>query len=342
MTAAPLKPINVAVIILNYQNAPDTLVCLRALAAMPLQPGQIIVVDNNSADSSVEQIMEGWRAFATPVLLWEKKHAAPSLPLDARHIAIKLSVNNGFSAGNNTGIRLALRDPDCAAVWLLNNDTAPMPDALEKLCARLSLNPEAGLAGSTMVYAHDRFTVQCAAGFSLSPWTGSAKFLQGGKKLHDVLATDPAPVEAALSCITGASLLVRRNVLESVGLLPESYFMYCEDTDYGILCARAGFSPAWAKESIVYHKEGGSSGTKNADGYSDFHRPEWVDYLNLRNRIYMMRKHYPRTLPLVLLSCLGVMGRRVRRGQANRLPLVCRAVLDGLRGRMGKPAGLLP
>jgi GT2 family glycosyltransferase len=331
-----------AVILLNYQNAPDTLACLCALAAMPLQPGRIIVVDNNSADGSVERIMEGWRPFTAPVLLREAEAVLPSPPSSLRHGVLALSANGGFAAGNNAGIRLALQDPNCAAVWLLNNDTEPAPDALEKLCARLSLSPAAGPAGSTLVYAHDRQTAQCAGGAFLSPWTGAAKYVHGGERLQDVLAADTGQAEAALSYVTGASLLVRRAVIDAVGLLPEAYFMYYEDADYGLLCGRAGFFPVWARESVVYHREGGSSGAEGAAGGGTRSRPEWVDYLGLRNRVYMMRKHYPWALPVVLLGCLGAMLRRIRRGQADRIPLVCRAVRDGLHGRMGRPEALFP
>ena len=105
---------------------------------------------------------------------------------------------------------------------------------------------------------------------------------------------------------------------------------------------KAGFNFAWAPDSIVYHKEGGSTGAESAAEGRKFSRPVWVDYLGLRNRVYMMRKHYPWALPLVLLSYLGVMLNRVRRGQADRIPLVCRAAWDGLRGRMGKPDHLFP
>ena len=337
-TAVKLSEDQTAVILLNYRNAPDTLTCLHALAGMPVQPRRIIVVDNNSADGSIERILEDWSTFASPILLRKQE----DLPPDAQHIALVLPANDGFASGNNAGIRLALQDPDCAAVWLLNNDAEPEPDALEKLCARLTQNPAAGLAGSTLVYAHDRHTVQCAGGSCLSPWTGATTSLHGAKSLHEVLALDPALVEAALSYVAGASLLIRRAVIESIGLLPELYFMYYEDADYGLFCTRTGFSSVWAKESIVYHREGGSAGVGGAAGGRTFARPEWIDYLSLRNRVYMMRKHYSWALPIVLLSCLGVMLNRVRRGQTDRIPLVCRAAWDGLRGRMGKPEGLFP
>ncbi len=98
----------------------------------------------------------------------------------------------------------------------------------------------------------------------------------------------------------------------------------------------------WAPDSIVYHKEGGSTGAESAGGGRAFNRPAWVDYLSLRNRMYMMRKHYPWALPVVAASYLGVMLNRIKRGQANRIPLIFRAAWDGLRGHMGKPNHLFP
>ena len=340
MTSRP-QPSGVAVILLNYRNAPDTLACLRALAAMPVQPRRIMVVDNNSADGSLERILEGWSAFAAPVLLRENEAAPP--PPGGRHIALALTVNGGFSAGNNAGLRLALRDQDCAAVWLLNNDTEPEPGALEALCKRMAAVNSPGLVGSTLIYAHDKKTVQILAGSRLNTFWGITRSFGGGEKLENALRLwPPRRVEQKLSDIIGASMLIRREVLECVGGLDEAFFLYGEETEFCIRVRKAGFSLAWAPDSIVYHKEGGTSGAESAAGGRPFKRPEWVDYLSLRNRVYMMRKHYPLALPLVLLSYLGVMFNRIRRGQADRLPLVCRAAWDGLRGRMGKPESLGP
>lgn len=331
-----------AVILLNYRNAPDTIACLRALAVMPVQPGKIIVVDNSSPDDSVKRIMAAWQTLATPVLLQEKLTHASLLPTDATYILLARSANDGFSAGNNAGIRLALQDSTCEAVWLLNNDAEPDPDALKKLCERLNQKPEAGMAGSTLVYTHDKQTVQCAGGASCSPWTGITRFLLTGEPLSVVRTADPSHVETKLSYIVGASVLIRSNVLQAVNFLPEEYFLYYEDTDFGISCAKQGYSFAWAPDSIVYHKEGSSTGAKSAAENRALNRPDWVDYLALRNRMYMMRKLYPWALPLVLLSYSGVMLNRIRRGQTNRIPLVCRAAWDGLRGHMGKPDHLFP
>jgi GT2 family glycosyltransferase len=333
---------NCAVILLNYSNAPDTIACLRAIADMSVQPRLIVVVDNHSRDNSVERIMETWDTFSSPLLLRQEKDHSLLLPPGAKHVLVSRVANDGFSAGNNVGIRLALQDKGCKAVWLLNNDTEPTPDALEKLCERLNQRPDAGMAGSTLVYAHDKHTVQCAGGAVCSPWTGATRFFSMGERLFVVRTADPSSIDAKLSYVTGASILIRRDVLQSVGLLPEEYFLYYEDTDFGLLCTRKGFSLTWAPNSIVYHKEGGSTGAESATKWRTFNRPTWVDYLALRNRVYMMRRHYPWALPLVLLSYLGVMLNRIRRGQTNRIPLVFRAAWDGLCGRMGKPDHIFP
>jgi GT2 family glycosyltransferase len=332
-----------AVIILNYRNAPDTLVCLRALAAMPLQAQRIIVVDNYSTDDSLERILEGWSIFASPVLLRGKKDVPPLLPPDARHIVLALPTNGGFSAGNNAGIRLALQSPDCMAVWLLNSDTEPEPDALDALCVRMALASSPGIVGSTLMYAHDKNTVQTLAGGRLNTFMGTTRSFGGGEKLQDALRLwSHERVEQKLDDIIGASMLIRREALEQAGYLDEAFFLYGEETEFCIRVRKAGFFLAWAPGSIVYHKEGGSTGAISAAGGRVVVRPRWVDYLSLRNRMYMMRKHYPWGLFPVLLGYLGVMLNRIRRGQADRLFLVCRAVWDGLRGRMGKPEGLFP
>lgn len=153
---------------------------------------------------------------------------------------------------------------------------------------------------------------------------------------------DPGTVEAQLGDIVGASVLLPKEIVAKIGLIREDFFLYLEETELCIRARNAGFVLGWAPDSIVYHKEGGSTGAESAVGERAFNRPAWVDYLALRNRVYMMRKHYPWALPVVAASYLGVMLNRIRRGQANRIPLIFRAAWDGLRGHMGKPVHLFP
>lgn len=335
--SSPLLPAHTAVILLNYNNADDTIACLRSLYTLDQAPGAVIVVDNHSTDNSCAAILQTWRQWAAPVLI------VPGGPSAAENaVLIQMPANNGFSAGNNAGIRLALRHNDCNAIWILNNDTEVQPDALGQLCACLNAQPEAGLAGSTLVYAHDRNIVQCAGGFSINKYCGTTPAICGHMPLKNALQQPVATTTRQICYLCGASMLIRREVFDHIGQFREDYFLYYEDAEFCLRAQKAGFKLAWAPLSIVYHKEGGSTAAKSAVQDREFHRPAWVDYLSLRNRVYMMRKHYPWALPLVLLSYLGVLVNRIRRGQANRIPLIFRAAWDGLRGHMGKPVHLFP
>lgn len=331
-----------AVIVVNYGAAADTVACLRALAAMPVQPGLVIVVDNHSPDDSAARILRQWGTFAAPLLLRETDAAAP-LPPGARHLLLARAHNDGFSAGNNAGIRIALRDTGCRAVWLLNNDALPRPDALDALCARMSREDRPGIVGSTLVYAHDGRTIQTLAGDRLRRVPGTVSPIGNGRRLDSVLRSPGRQaVERQLDGVTGASMLIRREVLEKAGWLDEAFFLYSEDMEFCLRARKAGFTCGWAPESVVLHKEGGTTGAESAVGARTFRRPAWVDYLGLRNRVNMARKHYPWALPLILLSYPAVMLNRARRGQAARIPLVFRAAWDGLRNRMGRPDRLFP
>lgn len=131
--------------------------------------------------------------------------------------------------------------------------------------------------------------------------------------------------------------MVRREVFERMGLFDDAYFLYYEDAEFGLRARQHGYGLSWAPDSIVYHKEGGSTGAG-----STVTRPKYVDYLALRNRLYTLRKYSPFLLPVAMGSYLVVMFRRTARGQADRIPLVCRALWHGLVGKLGRPDFLLP
>lgn len=330
-----IRPCDVAVLVLNYRGSIDTLDCLRCLNTLESPPRSVIVIDNNSNDGSVEIILRKWSDFASPVLC--TSDASNFTKCLATAIILPLTTNGGYSAGNNAGIRMAFADPGCKAVWILNNDTEPQPGSLKALCERLNTVPKSGIAGSTVVYAHDKTLVQCAGGGKFNHWLGTTSASCGRMRLEQVLVLDPTLVETRLDDIIGASMLIRRELVDSIGSFAEEFFLYTEETEYCIRARKAGYTFAWAADSIVFHREGASTGAQTAIGNRVFTRPAWVDYLSLRNRVWLMRLHYPWALPVVALSYLGVAINRLRRGQADRIILVCKAFWHGLCGKMGKP-----
>lgn len=318
-----LHPGNVGVVLVNFQGWPDTLAALEALVA--LQPGRILVVDNGSQDDSAQRLLSGWE-----VQNRQAGRAAPARcdaggPDPGGDLLMALKENRGFAGGNNAALRPLLEDDGCQAFWLLNNDALPEPEALDALCQRLNARTDAGMCGSLLVCAHAPDSVQCAGGGTLSRWTGVTRDLYRGASAKQAQTLLPEAVEQDLAFLTAASLLIRREALEGIGLLSEDYFLYYEDTDLSLRMRRGGYALAFAPQSVVLHREGASTGQL---------RP-LVDYLSLRNRLLFMRRHYPGRLGFAVARHLGTLAKRLLAGDLAGAKRVVQALLDwhGQAGR---------
>ncbi len=216
---------NVSIVLVNWQGADDTLACLDSLHELDYSNFGVIVVDNGSADNSVERILTMY----------------PDLTL------LQSGSNKGFSGGNNVGIRYAL-DHGANYVWLLNNDTTVDRNALRAMVQLAEHDSAIGAVSSVLFHMDRPEVVQAWGGGRIGFVTGrSRNLVKQGK----------------LDYLTGASLLVKRAVFEEVGLLDEGYFMYWEDADFCLSIRRAGWRLAVAEESVVYHKESSSVGRKS-------------------------------------------------------------------------------
>jgi GT2 family glycosyltransferase len=226
----------VCCILVNWNNAADTIACLDALALQDVDNLAVFVVDNASTDTSFAQI-----AVAI-------KGRDPNESI--RMTLLQAGSNGGFSTGNNVGIRAAAQlQPEF--FWLLNNDTVPPPDTLRKLLRAAEAAPAAGLIGSVLYYAHQPDQIQIWGGGSVRPSIArTAAFLTPHKFEKD-------------DFLTFASVLLRADVVRQIGLLDERFFMYYEDVEYCLRAQRAGWQLAVAADTAILHKEGGSGGGDN-------------------------------------------------------------------------------
>lgn len=325
-----------AAVVLNWNGWRDTLACVHSLLQARPAPGRIIICDNGSTDGSLWRLEAGLRDAVGVALVCTGRSELLSTGDDAAAMAATASgvwlvdnaANLGYAAGNNVGLRLALRDPGCSHVWILNNDTVVAPDALGQLLDRMAVRPDIGLCGSTLVYEHDRQTVQAFGGSAYSRWSGRTRHLGA----HSLLADLPAkaePVEAAMACVVGAAMLARREWFEATGLLTEDYFLYFEEIDWATRAARAvgtgrRLGLGWAPRSIVFHKEGASVGTAASGGSSLS-----LFYL-FRNRLrFAFRFHRP-FMPTVLLATFWDIAKLAARARWPQ-------VLAALRGALQLP-----
>jgi GT2 family glycosyltransferase len=215
----------VMILVLNWNNWRDTVDCLASLAGLEYGNCEILVLDNGSTDGSAERISSVF----------------PKVEV------IKLGENMGFGRANNVGIRIAL-ERRAEFVWLLNNDTTVDSKSLRAMVDKAHEDPRIGAVGSAIYYADEPDALQV--------WGGGGLILWCGRSFHFRRAVS----DANIHFLTGASLLLRRSVLETVGLFDEAYFLYWEDVDYSLRLRRAGWNLAVAGDSSVWHKESATAG----------------------------------------------------------------------------------
>ncbi len=278
-------------VVVNWNGWRDTLSCLESLVKQDYPGQQIVVVDNASTDDSVERI--GGAFPQIPVLVAER--------------------NRGFAAGSNIGIRHAL-EHGAEFVWLLNNDTISPADTLRKLVAGAA-DVKVGIVGTVLRDFSDPARVQAWGGGST---TRSAGFVRHFERPFEL---------GRNSYLTFASVLLRGDMLESVGLLDEGYFMYFEDSDLCFRARAAGWRLAVASDTAVLHKEGASNPSTSASKRKSARLDRIVTASGLR---FLDRYGQPRWLakPLFVLSRVA---KRALTGNFGGVRAVLRGVRDWRR-----------
>lgn len=237
------------VVIVNYRTPSLTIDCLRSLVneVQSVPDIRVVVTDNASGDGSVEQIKtaietEGWGSWAS------------LMPLDR---------NGGFAFGNNAAIRPALNSTNPPSyVLLLNPDTIVRPHALQVLVDFMNKHPEVGIAGSRLEDP-DGTPQRSAFRFHtvLSELDSGLRFGVVSKLLSKwVVAPPVVETTCQTDWVAGASMIIRREVFEQVGLIDEDYFMYYEEMDFCLQANKSGWSCWYVPQSRVVHLVGQSSG----------------------------------------------------------------------------------
>lgn len=217
----------VAIIIVNWNGYTDTIECLTSLESITYPNYEIIVVDNGSTNNSVAEI---------------KKHFPTQLVLETKE-------NIGFAGGNNVGIRYAL-EHGADQILLLNNDTIVEKNFLDSLVDYSSSNELVGVVGPLIYYFKEKEKLWWQGGdfdfwFNFRDWNFS--------KIQD------EPYES--SFISGCALLIKKEVIEKVGLLDERFFLYYEDADWCYRALKEDYKCFIIPESKIWHKVSSSSGS---------------------------------------------------------------------------------
>lgn len=236
-----MTPPLLSVIIVSWNTRELLRACLDSL--LPAPEGlalQILVVDNGSQDGTPAMVRESF----------------PAVEL------LESGRNLGFSAGNN----LALARARGRYLMLLNPDTIVHEGALTTLVAFLADHPNAGLVGPQIRYAdgslqpsRHRFPTLLTLFVASTPLHAPLRALLGSYYLSGTPET-----AQLVGWLSGAALLLRREVYEQVGGLDERFFMYFEETDWQRRIRAAGWSIWYVPAARITHYEDGSSGQVRA------------------------------------------------------------------------------
>jgi GT2 family glycosyltransferase len=241
----------VITVILNTNRKDDTLACLASLEQSTYPSNHIIVLDNASSDGSVEAIEDRFSQVDV----------------------IRLEENKGYAGNNNVGILAAL-DKGADWVFVLNEDTLLAPTCIEELVEAAEADPGVGIAGP-MVYHHDEPDVIQSAGGAFGPYLESIHIA------HNEPDRGQFKKPTQVDWISGCAILVRRKVIEDVGILDERFFYYWEETEWCLRAGRSGWKVLHVPQAHLWHK-----------GVQRDYRPgPSVTYYNTRNRFLMLAKH---------------------------------------------------
>ncbi|MES2345605.1 MAG: glycosyltransferase family 2 protein [Chlamydiota bacterium] len=213
----------IAIIILNWNGKKDTLECLSSLEKLNYTNYKIILVDNGSTDDSVTTIRAQF----------------PNITL------IESSENLGFAGGNNLGIEYALKlKPDY--IFLLNNDTVTAPDLLDTLVEGSSY---ADILGAKLYLYSKPDTFDHLGGI----WKKeTATFDLIANRVVDDRTSWEDPLEIDYAC--GAALFIKREVIETIGMLEPKFFLIWEESDFCFRAKKAGFTIKLCPQAKVWHK----------------------------------------------------------------------------------------
>lgn len=320
----------VYVILLNWDGEDDTCNCIDSLLSLTHKHFDIVICDNQSERKSVDYIQSFCQRLhdegsINSFNVLENIEFTQRANVDSPQITlIQTGDNLGFAGGVNVGLKYAASQSDADYYWILNNDCTVHPQSLSALVQKFESSSATGICGSTLVYAHDRKTIQALGGARYHKFSGASYALGAFQQLDD-LEVKEAEIEAEMSYVVGASMLVSRRFVEAVGLMDERYFLYSEEHDWAHRAVLKGFNLAYAAKSVVYHAHGASIGS-DAKGGS----PKSLYYL-YRSKILFTKKFYPLLVLSVRFYALYVAFKFFVKGHLSKGWAIVQAVLLGNR-----------
>ena len=261
-----------SVIIVNYNVKEELTFCLSSVQrALQGIEGEVFVVDNHSADGSCDVI----------------KTLFPWVTL------IENADNLGFARANNIAIRKAVGE----YILLLNPDTVVEQDSFAKMIAFMDEHADCGGLGVKMLDAQGAFLPESKRGIP-TPWVAFCKlfglyklFPKSEKCNRYYLSNISQDSVAQVEILAGACMLLRKSVLDEIGLLDETYFLYGEDVDISYRILQAGYKNYYFPETSIIHLKGASTKKFEVKSVREFYRSMEIfceQHFTQYNRLFLL------------------------------------------------------
>lgn len=241
----------ISIITLNYNQTEATCAFLESSRMLVYPNYEILVCDMASATDPTDKILQG-------------KYPHTRL--------LKSSKNLGFAGGNNWGMRQAKGD----YLFIVNNDTELTPDLLNKLLEPFQIDPKIGVTCPKIKYYTNPNVIEYAGFNPMNVYTGRTTSI--GSMEEDRGQYNHSRVTAGAH---GCAMMVKREILNKVGMFAEKFFLYYEEWDWSARIIKADYKIWYTADAVIYHKESLTVGKSN---------PIKV-YYHTRNRILYMRRN---------------------------------------------------
>jgi hypothetical protein len=246
-----------SIVIVNYNTEKLLKSCLESVyAGSNGTPLDIWVVDNNSRDNSVATIRS----------------------LFPRVKVIENQSNVGFSRANNMVVSQSRSD----FILLLNPDTVIIGDAIERVVKFMRGHPQVGIAGCKVLNRDGTLQLACRRSIptpkvAFYRLTGLSKLFPKSRTMAKYNMTYESPDQMhEVDAVSGAFLMIRRQVVEQIGLLDERFFMYGEELDWCLRAKRAGWAVVYYPEAEIVHYKGESTKYNSRRASYEFYRAMYL------------------------------------------------------------------
>ncbi len=268
----------VNILFVNYNSGADLTACLSTLLRATYSHFCVYIVDNLSNDNSIEVIQDFCKREHVLIKTLTAQQWNTYSNNQVKVVLIKNNQNNGFGAGLNVVLNKLLKTKTDEYVWIVNPDIEIEENVLKEQVELIN-DKKKTIIGNSIYYFNNKSQIMYYGGFEVKKWW------------HGIKAVTQKENSNKLDAITGSSFLTHLSTFKEVGLFPETYFMYWEETDFCTKAKRMNYTFEVNNASKIYDKV--ASVTNH-----NFLR----EYFYLLNGLRYYKKYYPYHVPIILMS----------------------------------------